>query len=198
MNDKQLITAMNDLTRGCGRALSPPLFWGVYFDSDLEKIIHEIKWRLHHHQKCYLIINVRGGYNLQMGHWISLYADTIHTRMYFLDSLANNYGFYGDELKNFIAGLKPNVVHRLRYRLQAENSLTCGLYSLYFAREIMLHGVRNTLSHLFDFFFTNKRLLNDTKVIRYCYSYLPMPDCQKILCDLVSQHECLRNICHGL
>ena len=193
MNDNELRRALGHLTRGIDDGQSH-FFGGAYFESDLERHIHEIKWRLNR-QKCYLIINVGGG-NREMGHWLGLFL--VGKKGYFLDSLAKNYGFYGGKLLNFITGLNLKILHRMRYRLQNDSSLTCGLYCLYFAREIQLHGVNNVLKNLFDFFFKNNWLANDRKIIRYCYTYFPMPSCQRTLCDWVSREECQLSVCSNL
>ena len=98
----------------------------------------------------------------QMGHWVVFYVGPQY--ILFLDSFGLPPEFYGQEFANFS---KQKTVYALPHGLQPPDSLTCGLYAVFFVHYISHWGLSSCLRYTMKHFRPLKPRLNDKKVKRY-------------------------------
>ena len=132
-------------------------FLGVYCSDELEKIKPPRKPTM-------LICNTLKTHDppRKMGHWVSFYKDG--KIAIFLDSFGFPPSMYGGSFLNFMRGSER---YYLKQGLQSPESLTCGLFSVFFIHYISRHGLRKCLAHVKKHFSPSKKTENDAKIKRY-------------------------------
>ena len=111
-----------------------------------------------------------------MGHWVLIV--NFKNKIIFFDSFGNTPDYYGNSLSHFALKYKPEIV--CTYQIQANKSLTCGVYCIYFAYYLYKNKTLKSILKPFS-----KRLFkNNEKIILRFYFTLTGAryDCKPIYC----------------
>ena len=126
----------------------------------------------------------------KMGHWLSIMVkiDGKKINLKFVDSFKMPYGYYGDQISNYINHYRllamENNVHftleEVPFSMQAANSKSCGAYSVF-----SILGLKNckssTLYKIFSGFDTKNKNKNDKFVEDFVVRKWPNRFCSDIL-----------------
>ena len=99
-----------------------------------------------------------------MGHWIVIYGD--RHKVVFLDSLGFPPSFYGEAFTHFMGKVKGSM-YAFKEGFQVPNSLTCGLYSIFFIHYTSHHGLKKCLKYTYNHFEPSKKMENDMLIKKY-------------------------------
>ena len=125
----------------------------------------------------------------KMGHWISIVISRSPCKQIFwFDSAGLSPEHHSKDFMNFF--LRNSEFNRFNWcrRLQPLYSRKCGLYNLYWIREISLYDLTQGLSRIITFFANKNRDTNDKKVLAYYLKHLNARSCTYLLHIFKSKH----------
>ena len=100
-----------------------------------------------------------------MGHWVAIYCDK--TKVVFLDSFGFHPLTYGEYFQKFIDKLERGNTYAFKEGFQPLNSLTCGLYSIFFVHYTSHYGLRQCIKHTYQNFKPFQKNQNDVWIKKY-------------------------------
>lgn len=110
-----------------------------------------------------------------MGHWIVFYI--ANKCIYFFDSYGLEPRLYSKHFINFLKKNSTFTILKNTFRLQADDTLVCGVYCCVFVFLLGKLGIMKTCLFITKSFSRKNFLNNDRKVIRYAYDHFVMPQC---------------------
>ena len=98
-----------------------------------------------------------------VGHWLLVYIRNFCA--YFYDSYGMNPSIYGGAVFNFFKTYPYSTLCVFKRELQQENSLVCGIYTIFFSHKMFT----NTALSKIKLYFETNRKVNDSKMLNYFY-----------------------------
>ena len=118
----------------------------------------------------------------RMGHWVSLIITRSPCKqIIWFDSAGFKPEHYSEEFSNFFKRHSDFSHYNFSFRLQPLFSRMCGLYNIYWIREISLYDLSRGLSRIRAFFAGNTMKQNDKRVLHYYLKRLNARSCLYLL-----------------
>lgn len=132
-------------------------FGGIYMNDFLPDTLKKRK-------NVFFIINsIQDPMTETAGHWLLVYIRNFCA--YFFDSYAMTPSVYGGAVFNFFKSYPYATLCVFKRELQQENSVVCGIYTIFFSHKIFSN---TALPKIKSYFGTNRKV-NDSKMLNYFY-----------------------------